>query len=204
MGRGRGGRAPASMCQSGMKTILQFVVKHLTDCRQRCTIRRMAASGTSTLRGKTRLASIEERRNDALENLPLPWPSAGMSAREARRPHGHRCVICGDDYRCAGPDSTGECAPLCGPCLWVELGAQIRMYQSMADAIDRQRRKLEQQVGASKCRKAQTRRLGRLRASNVVAGFGRVVLKRAQNASNNIGNRKKSELLQIDSSSEGF
>lgn len=165
----------------------------------------MTALGTTILRGKTQLTSTHRARpGDALESMPLPWPPAGMSAREARRPHAHRCVTCGDDYRCAGPDSTGECAPLCGPCLWVELGAQLRVYKSMAGAIDRQRRKLERRVGAAKCRKAQTSRLGRLRASNVIAGFGRVVLKRADSGSNDEGNRDRSEFLQIDSSSEGF
>ena len=140
----------------------------------------MAASGTTILRGKAHLASAETKIPEAkidesFESLPLPWPTAGISAREARRPHGHRCVICGEHYRCAGPDSTGECAPLCAPCLWVELGAQLRTYQSMADEIDRRRRKLENQVGAAKCRKAQSRRLSRLRAGNVVAGFGQVL-----------------------------
>lgn len=169
----------------------------------------MAASGTTILRGKALLAATEARRSERFENLPLPWPSAGMSAREARRPHGHRCVICAEHYRCAGPDVTGECAPLCGPCLWVELGAQFRMYQSMADAIDRRRRKLEQQVGASKCRKAQIHRRTRPGINNVVAGFGRVVMKREQSGSNNSRNQEKSELeesefLRIDSSSEGI
>jgi hypothetical protein len=77
------------------------------------------------------------------------------------------------------------------------------MYQSMADAIDRRRRKLEQQVGATECRKAQTHRLGRLRASNVVAGFGRVMMKRAQQASNNNRNEEKSEFSRIDASRKG-
>jgi len=180
------------MCQSGIKAVLQFVTKHLTGCRQAGTIRRMAASSTTILRGKALFTSTETG-GEIVESLPLPWPSAGMSAREARRPHGHLCVICAEHYRCAGPDSSGECTPLCGPCLWVELGAQFRMYQSMADAIRRRRLKLERQVGATECRKAQTRRLGRLRTSNVVAGFGRVMMKRAQNASKNNGNEELSE-----------
>jgi hypothetical protein len=193
------------MCQSGIKTVLQFVTKHLTGCRQHGTIGRMAASSTTILRGKALFASTETR-GEIVESLPLPWPSAGVSAREARRPHGHRCVICAEHYRCAGPDSSGECTPLCGPCLWVELGAQFRMYQSMADAIDRRRRKLEQQVGAAECRKAQTHRLGRLRASNVVAGFGRVMMKRAQRDSrdsNDHNNKEHSEFSRIDASGKG-
>jgi hypothetical protein len=163
----------------------------------------MAASGTTILRGKALLAASQTAGKD-FESLPLPWPSAGMSAREARRPHGHRCVICSEHYRCAGPDSSGECAPLCGPCLWVELGAQLRIYQSMADEINRRRRKLEQKVGAAKCRKAQNRRISRMRVTNVVAGFGRV-LKSAQPRSNTTpGNDKNLNLLPIDTSSEGL
>jgi hypothetical protein len=162
----------------------------------------MAASSTTALRDKALFASTESM-GEIVESLPLPWPSAGMSAREARRPHGHLCVICAEHYRCAGPDSSGECTPLCGPCLWVELGAQFRMYQSMADAIDRRRRKLEHQVGAAECRKAQTRRLGRLRASNVVAGFGRVMMKRAQRAPNDRSNEEQSEFSRIDASGKG-
>lgn len=190
------------MCQSGIKAVLQFVTKHLTDCRQRGTIRRMAASSKTILRGKALFASTETM-GEIVESLPLPWPSAGMSAREARRPHGHRCVICAEQYRCAGPDSSGECTPLCGPCLWVELGTQFRMYQSMADAIRRRRRKLERQVGAAECREAQTRRLGRLRASSVVAGFGRVLMKRSQRASMSNGNKGQSEFPRIDASGKG-
>jgi hypothetical protein len=164
----------------------------------------MAASDTTILRDKAPLAFAETTRSEDFESLPLPWPCAGMTAREARRPHGHRCVSCGEHYRCAGPDVTGECAPLCAPCLWVELGAQLRIYQAMADSIDRRRRKLEDQVGASKCREAQTRRMNGLRASNVVAGLGRVVLKRTQSGSSDDGNQDHLKFLQIDSSDEGL
>jgi hypothetical protein len=157
----------------------------------------MAASDTTILRGKALLASAESTLREPLESLPLPWPSAGISAREARRPHGHQCVNCAEHYRCAGPDATGECSPLCGPCLWVELGAQLRIYQSMADAIERRRIKLEHQVGAAKCRKARTRRMNQLRVSNVVAGLGRVMLKREQPASNDDRDKPNLE-FQID------
>jgi hypothetical protein len=161
----------------------------------------MAASSTTTSRDKALLASAETKLGEPLESLPLPWPSAGISMREARRPHGHQCVICAEQYRCAGPDATGECSPLCGPCLWVELGAQLRIYQSMADAIVRRRIKLEHQVGAAKCRKAQTRRMSRLREGNVLAGLGRVMMKRDQPALND--DRDKQDLeFRIDSSNE--
>jgi hypothetical protein len=58
------------------------------------------------------------------------------------------------------------------------------MYRSMAEAIDRRRRKLEQRVGSSECRRARTLRRNLLRQSNVVVGFGRVVLKRQDSGSN--------------------
>jgi hypothetical protein len=78
------------------------------------------------------------------------------------------------------------------------------MYQSIANSIDRRRRKLEQQVGRSKCRKAQTRRRSRLRAGSLVAGFGRVMLKRAAHGANINGNRTALEFLKVDSSNEGI
>src|SRR5260370_27175941 len=162
------------MRKSGIKTGLQFVTKHCTGCRQHETVSGMAASGRTILRGKALLASTETTGGDTVESLPLPWPPASVSAREARRPHGHRCIICSEIYRCAGPDSSGECAPLCGPCLWVELGAQVRMYQSMADAIDRRRRKIEQKVGPTKCRKAQTHRRDPIQANTRAARHGTV------------------------------
>src|SRR5579863_5999492 len=161
----------------------------------------MAASGTTILRDKASLVLSETTGSEDFETQPLPWPSAGMTSREVRRPHGHRCVSCNEPYRCAGPDLTGECAPLCGPCLWVELGAQLRLYQSMAASIDRRRRKIEQRIGAAKCRTAQNRRMDRLRESNLVAGLGCAVLKHEQSASNNDGNQLK--FLRIDSSDEG-
>jgi hypothetical protein len=60
------------------------------------------------------------------------------------------------------------------------LGAQLKMYQSMANEIDRRRRNIEERLGSAACRHAQMRRRNLLRASNVVVGFGRVVLKREE------------------------
>jgi hypothetical protein len=138
----------------------------------------MAAQGTTTSRDKTSLATARGARRKELEILPLPWPASGADSRTARRQHRHLCVNCPNYYMCGGPDETGECPPLCGPCLWVELGTQLRMYQSMANAIERRRRRLEAQLGSTACRRAQTIRRNLLRQSNVLAGFGRVVLQR--------------------------
>lgn len=140
----------------------------------------MAAQGTTTSRGKTSMAIGRSARRKELETLPLPWPASDADPRTVRRQHRHRCVNCPNYYLCAGPDERGECSPLCGPCLWVELGTQLRMYQSIANAIDRRRRRLEAQVGSAACRQAQTMRRNLLRQSNLLAGFGRVVLQREE------------------------
>ena len=143
----------------------------------------MTASGIAIARSKISLVATQTTLGEELEVLPLPWPMPGADLRNARRQHRHRCINCTNHYPCAGPDDSGECMPLCGPCLWVELGAQLKMYQSMANAIERRRRKLEERVGSSACRRAQMLRRNLLRESNVVAGFGCVVLKREQRGS---------------------
>jgi hypothetical protein len=143
----------------------------------------MAASGTAISRDKTLLATTSDSGGSELDILPLPWPAPGADERTTHRQHRHRCVNCPSYYLCAGPDDTGECVPLCGPCLWVELGEQLRMYRSMADAIDRRRRKVEERIGSSACRRARMHRRKLLRQSNVVVGFGRVVLQREESGS---------------------
>jgi len=143
----------------------------------------MTASGIAMSRNKTPQVTTRMTSAEELEILPLPWPAPGADLRLARRPHRHRCVNCPSHYLCAGPDETGECVPLCGPCLWVELGSQLKMYQSMANEIDRRRRKIEEQIGSAECRRAQMLRRNLLRDSSVVAGFGRVVLKREESGS---------------------
>ena len=137
----------------------------------------MAAAGITITRNKTPQVTTRASRGHHVELLPLPWPAPGADLRAARRPHCHRCVNCPNDYLCAGPDESGECVPLCGPCLWVELGAQLKMYQSIAHEIDRRRRKIEDRIGSAACRRAQMLRRNLLRESNLISGFGRVVLK---------------------------
>jgi hypothetical protein len=85
--------------------------------------------------------------------------------------------------------------------MWVELGAQHRIYQSMADAIARRRRNLEETVGSIACRYQQTYRRTLLRQRNVIAGFGQIVLKRPENHSQLPGFSDES---QIDPRGEGF
>lgn len=137
----------------------------------------MAESNRAPLRSKAR-RSLHLIEPAALEILPLPWPESIGSRRHALRPHSHRCVSCSTPYRCGGPDETGECPPVCGPCMWVELGVQLKQYQSTLDAIVRRRRKLEEQAGAAACRKAQLLRRNVQRGRYLLAGFGHVMLER--------------------------
>jgi hypothetical protein len=71
---------------------------------------------------------------------------------------------------------------MCGPCMWVELGVQVRTFQAMACAIEQRRQKIEARIGAAACRRSQSYRRLMLRGRNVVAGFGGVVLKREAEA----------------------
>ena len=161
----------------------------------------MRACGKATLRSKGAEIQCPPTPAAAADILPLPWPAPGVSIREARRPHAHRCIGCSSDYRCAGPDQSGECPPVCGPCMWVELGAQLRMYRAMADTIDRRRRKIESQVGAAACRKAQTNRRDLLRNRNVLAGLGQMVLTRSDCAQDG---RPEPDFTRINPSGEGY
>jgi hypothetical protein len=136
-----------------------------------------------------------------IPTMPLPWPTPEISAREARQPHRHQCIACDDFYLCAGPELSGECAPVCAPCLWVELGAQLRSYQSMADTIQRRRRKIEQQFGLSICRRAQAHRRSLLRQRNVIAGFGQIVMMREQSQAEQ--SEESSGLLRFGNLGEG-
>jgi hypothetical protein len=78
--------------------------------------------------------------------------------------------------------------------MWVELGAQLKIYQSMANSIGRRRRKIEEQFGTSLCHKAQTRRRSQLSQRNVLAGFGQIVLLREERGSSiNHGNEESGQ-----------
>ena len=169
---------------------------------------RARARGTSRAKGHRITgapvsAAGGDRAADIMPNiLPLPWPVDGISVREARRPHAHRCISCASDYRCGGPDQSGECAPVCDPCMWVELGSQLRMYRTMADTIERRRRKIESEVGTGACRKAQDNRRNLMLNRNVIAGFGQMVLTRGDTDSAN--DRIESDYSRINPSGEGY
>lgn len=107
---------------------------------------------------------------------PLPWPAPGVGARAARRRHGHRCVACGAEFLCGGPEETGCCAPVCPACYWIELGAQLRFYHNAADALERKRSTIERDIGPEECRAARLRRRKFQAAQGMIAGLGTLVL----------------------------
>lgn len=88
--------------------------------------------------------------------------------------------------------------------MWVELGAQLKLYQSMANSIGRRRRKIEEQFGASLCRKAQSRRRAEVSQRNMLAGFGQIVLLRGERGPNIDQSDEESGQFRIDSRSEAI
>lgn len=107
---------------------------------------------------------------------PLPWPPADGTIRKARRPHGHECLTCGAEFECVGPDETGFCAPVCPPCYWIELGWQLRLYESMVDELARKRLAIQRRIGKAVCRAAKTRRRKVVAKGDLVAAFGTLVV----------------------------
>jgi hypothetical protein len=122
-------------------------------------------------RKRTRSANERDFRIE-----PLPWPAPGIGMRAARRRHGHRCVACGAEFLCTGPEETGCCAPVCPPCYWIELGSQLRVYHSVADALERKRCTIERRVGSEACRAARLRRRKFQVAQGMIAGLGTLLL----------------------------
>jgi hypothetical protein len=124
-------------------------------------------------RPRKRTRGQPRRWAPALPLVALPCPAVNSST--PRGPHGHRCTTCGDTYRCPGPDDTGFCAPVCAPCYWVELGAQLRVYRAVVAALARKRRAMERAAGRAACLAAGRERRRRRHAGQLVVGFGRVV-----------------------------
>lgn len=123
-------------------------------------------------------ARVKPRAGRSLALHPLPWPAADVSARDARKPHAHRCLICSAQYRCSGAGETGLCTPVCSPCYWVELGVQQRVYEAMVATFVRKRAQLERRVGAGACRQAQRQRRELLRRADLLTGFGGLAMRR--------------------------
>jgi hypothetical protein len=66
---------------------------------------------------------------------------------------------------------------VCPPCYWVELGAQLRVYQFVVAALERKRSRIERRIGATACRRAERHRRSLLARNHVVAGFGNVLVR---------------------------
>jgi hypothetical protein len=111
----------------------------------------------------------------ALAIKPLPWPAPGHAATRALTRHAHNCVACGATYQCRGPGEIGYCAPVCQPCHWIELGAQLRIYQEVISALRRQRTGIERRIGKVVCRSAAARRRKLKTAAGLLVAFGNVL-----------------------------
>ncbi len=120
----------------------------------------------------------DRRAKRCLELRPLPWPTADTTAGDARKPHAHHCFTCSAVYACPGPDETGLCTPVCSPCYWVELGAQLRLYKAMVASLIRKRARLERCAGSRACRQAQRHRRELLRRADLLTGFGGLAMRR--------------------------
>jgi len=135
-------------------------------------------SGISAISRHSGGATRANRRaNRRLELRPLPWPTTGMTAGAARKPHAHRCFNCSAVYACPGPDGTGLCTPVCSPCYWVELGVQLRRYQAMVASLIGKRARLERRAGSRACRQAQRQRRELLRQADLLTGFGGLAMR---------------------------
>lgn len=88
--------------------------------------------------------------------------------------------------------------------MWVELGAQLKMYLSMAATIGRRRRRIEERYGVSLCRRQRNEHRTVVRQRNLLAGFGRVVLQREDRELNINQGEEDSGLFRIDPPSEGI
>lgn len=107
----------------------------------------------------------------SIEVKPLPWPPPGVALRKARARHAHRCLACGAEFRCSGPDETGLCAPVCPPCYWFELGLQLKVYSDVVAALNRRRAKIERKIGTAACRSALLRRRRLSRRQKLVGAY---------------------------------
>lgn len=106
-----------------------------------------------------------------------PPPGAGFDEMRGHPEcrHEHRCMTCGEIFRCGGPDDTGECAPICAACYWVELGSQLRIYRAMVAELAGKRRTLGRLAGRRACLRAQRSRRNFAQTAHLISGFGTVV-----------------------------
>jgi hypothetical protein len=100
--------------------------------------------------------------------------SAQVVSPEITRRHVHTCITCGARYECRGPEETGDCAPVCQPCYWIELGAQVRIYRDVVAELEGRRLEIEQRIGTDTCRTAAARRRQHRSDSGLLVAFGNV------------------------------
>ena len=100
--------------------------------------------------------------------------SAKVMSAEITRQHVHTCITCGSRYKCRGPEATGDCAPVCQPCYWIELGAQLRIYKEVVAELENKRLEIEQRIGKDSCRTAAANRR-KMRSGGLLVAFGNVL-----------------------------
>jgi hypothetical protein len=93
---------------------------------------------------------------------------------EITRHHVHRCVTCGARYQCRGLEASGDCAPVCQPCYWIELGAQLRIYKEVVAELEAKRLEIENQIGIDTCRTAAAQRRKMRGDAELLVAFGNV------------------------------
>lgn len=152
-------------------TFVSEILVHalLTNCRITITIRSMP-NGESA--GRKAVGAHMTR--PALALRPLPWPDP-QTAEAASEPHAHRCLTCAGTYECRGPEETGYCAPVCQPCYWIELGAQLRIYREMVVDLERKRGEIEFRIGSEVCRNAVARRSPAKNDASLLVAFGNLM-----------------------------
>jgi len=101
--------------------------------------------------------------------------SAKMVSVNITRRHVHSCLTCGGRYECRGPEETGDCAPVCQPCYWIELGAQVRIYKEIVAELECKRLEIEQRIGKDTCRTAAARRREPRSNAGLLVAFGNVL-----------------------------
>ena len=100
--------------------------------------------------------------------------ASGVSPEITRR-HVHRCITCGGRYECQGPAETGDCAPVCQPCYWIELGAQLRIYKEVVAELEGKQLEIENRIGINTCRTAAAQRRKMRGDAGLLVAFGNVL-----------------------------
>jgi hypothetical protein len=101
--------------------------------------------------------------------------SANKVSPEITRRHVHSCLTCGGRYQCLGREETGDCAPVCQPCYWIEIGAQLRIYKEVVVELEGKRLEIENRLGINTCRTAAAQRRQMRGDAGLLVAFGNVL-----------------------------